>query len=319
MKFDARGGISILQLAVFFPTSLISLYLAKRWSLRRSFAWILLNTFSLIRVVGACFQLTTYSNPSTTIFEIVVILDSIGVSPLLLASSALISRWYVTPPSDHHSIPPAYLPNHKPTNRRKDNPSINSKTLLPRLQTRSIHILIIAATALAIYGGTHAIQPNDRTYRPQTTSKMGIVLYIVALAAVSTYGFSAAITIRRSPPPSPSAPKQARLIFAVLAALPFILVRLVYSALTVFLHNHAFSLIHGSVAIWAVMAVVEEIVVVGVYMFAGLTTTTTTTAASLGLGGDEGRRGGGLGTETETKKVAMVEEEGATISYHRGY
>lgn len=61
-------------------------------------------------------------------------------------------------------------------------------------------------------------------------------------------------------------------MLAVLVALPLIAVRLIYSILTVFLHNHDFSIIHGSVAIWAVMAVLEEIVVVLVYVTVGLMT-----------------------------------------------
>lgn len=60
-----------------------------------------------------------------------------------------------------------------------------------------------------------------------------------------------------------------RVAFAVLMALPFILVRLVYSACVVFLHSHLFNLVNGSVVVNAVMAVVMEFVVVGIYLILG--------------------------------------------------
>lgn len=60
-----------------------------------------------------------------------------------------------------------------------------------------------------------------------------------------------------------------RIAVAVILALPFILVRLAYSTLAVFVHNHDFNIINGSVAILVVMAVLEEFVVVFIYLFLG--------------------------------------------------
>ena len=63
--------------------------------------------------------------------------------------------------------------------------------------------------------------------------------------------------------------REDRLVLVVLVALPFILVRVTYSALAVFVHNHDFSVVDGSVKIVIAMAVVEDFVVVAIYVASG--------------------------------------------------
>lgn len=62
-----------------------------------------------------------------------------------------------------------------------------------------------------------------------------------------------------------------RLVLAVAISVPFILVRLIYSAILSFAHNPRFNLISGSVTINLVMAVLEEFVVIIVCLGIGLT------------------------------------------------
>lgn len=65
-------------------------------------------------------------------------------------------------------------------------------------------------------------------------------------------------------------PKQERRIpVAVALAIPFITVRLAYSVLAVFLHDHLFSVVGGSVAVRVGMATVEEFIVVIDYLVLG--------------------------------------------------
>ena len=60
-----------------------------------------------------------------------------------------------------------------------------------------------------------------------------------------------------------------QLLLAVILALPFILVRLVYSTLAPLTHFHGFGLLTGSVAIFAIMAVAMEFTVVLIYLVTG--------------------------------------------------
>lgn len=93
MNFNARGGISILELVVYFPSLLLAVFLCVKHGFGRSSGWVFILFLCLIRIIGACCQLATYSNASVGLFEAVVILDSVGVSPLLLATVGVISRW----------------------------------------------------------------------------------------------------------------------------------------------------------------------------------------------------------------------------------
>jgi hypothetical protein len=47
----------------------------------------------LVRIVGACCQLAMYQSQSEGLLEATIILESIGISPLLLATLGLLSRW----------------------------------------------------------------------------------------------------------------------------------------------------------------------------------------------------------------------------------
>jgi len=57
--------------------------------------------------------------------------------------------------------------------------------------------------------------------------------------------------------------------FAIVAACPFIAIRLLYSILAVFVHNHWFSTLNGSVGVRVGMATVEEYIVVIIYISIG--------------------------------------------------
>jgi len=62
-----------------------------------------------------------------------------------------------------------------------------------------------------------------------------------------------------------------RILLAVLAALPFIAVRLLYSILSNFSNNTTFSLVNGNAFVQLAMATAEELVVVVIYTIMGLT------------------------------------------------
>lgn len=61
-----------------------------------------------------------------------------------------------------------------------------------------------------------------------------------------------------------------RLVLAVAFSLPFLGVRLIYSALASFVHNSHFNIISGSVTILLVMAILEEFVIVITFLATGL-------------------------------------------------
>jgi hypothetical protein len=144
-----------------------------------------------------------------------------------------------------------------------------SSGVFKAIHFRLLQLLITVGLILCIVGGTSSTS-SAGVYQPQTTTKVGVVLYLVALIAL---GLIAAVTTHKlSNAPS----DEKRLVWAVIIALPFILVRLIYSLISVFSHNRHFNLITGSVAVWVVMSVLEEMAVVFIYLVIGWKTDTLT-------------------------------------------
>jgi hypothetical protein len=92
------------------------------------------------------------------------------------------------------------------------------------------------------------------------------VLYVLAFIALVL--IAAVATSKLSGAPS----NDKRLVWAVLFALPFVLVRIIYSLISVFSHNRHFNLITGSIVIHVFMSVIEEMTVVIIYLAIGWTT-----------------------------------------------
>lgn len=92
MTVTYRHGISILELLIYFPSLFVSIFLVIRHGLRKNSGFLFLTTFALARIVGACCDLATINNPSTGLFIAAAICSSIGLSPLMLACTGLLSR-----------------------------------------------------------------------------------------------------------------------------------------------------------------------------------------------------------------------------------
>lgn len=121
---------------------------------------------------------------------------------------------------------------------------------------RILQLLISVGLILSIAGGTTgSVSPDGKT-KVSASSKAGTKLYVVAyvglvvVCVVSMKDISYTLTGEK------------RIAAAVILACPSILIRLAYSALEVFVHNHEFNIIDGKVAILVVMVVLQEFVVV---------------------------------------------------------
>lgn len=122
---------------------------------------------------------------------------------------------------------------------------------------RILQLLTGAGLVLGIIGVTNGeSQSTDGTFTPSTISKVGIILYIVVLAAIT-------ITFILSLSDISAVPRQERLLrIHIPIALLAIAIRLLYSALCIFVHNKTFSLFSGSIVADVLMAILEEFFVV---------------------------------------------------------
>ena len=87
-----RSGISVAELVVYFPSLLVAVWIASRHGFGRNAGWFFIIIFSLVRIIGAICQLISISHPSTGVLEAAFICSSVGLSPLLLVLTGLLSR-----------------------------------------------------------------------------------------------------------------------------------------------------------------------------------------------------------------------------------
>lgn len=139
-----------------------------------------------------------------------------------------------------------------------------SSGLLKTLHFRLLQLLVTCGLILCIVGGTNSISSTG-VYHPQTTTKAGVAVYLLGFMVLVLLAI--VITTKLSNGPG----GEKKLVVAVLVALPFIFVRIIYSLLSVFSHNHHFNIFTGSVAILVVMAILEEMIVVWLYLLIGWT------------------------------------------------
>jgi hypothetical protein len=144
-------------------------------------------------------------------------------------------------------------------NASMESPKINSKLF------RILQLIIGISLILGILGVTSPqSQAADGTFIPPTISKVGIVLSIVVLIAITTIFIL-------SLPHGTAVPSQERpLRVHIPIALVAIAIRLLYSALCIFVHDSTFSLFNGSIAADVLMAIVEEFFVVIITLVLGL-------------------------------------------------
>jgi hypothetical protein len=237
MTIDYRDGVSIGLIAVYLPALAIATYLAVHHGFNRSAGWMFLIIFCLARIIGASMQLATISAPNdTSLYTGYAILESIGLSPLMLAALGLLSRLL-------ESI------------NRTIQTSISIRAL------KLIEILIMVGFILAIVGGVNAGNTFSKTgnFTPSSLSKVGIVLFTLSYIALVLS------TIFIAPSVEHAAHGEKRILTAVVISLPFLLVRLFYSIISTFTTNINFNNMRGSVTVQLFVAFVEELIVVVVF------------------------------------------------------
>jgi hypothetical protein len=92
MHLDKHGYVSIVELIVFIPCLILGVVVCLRHGFKRTSGWIFVLILSAIRIAGAICQLLTYDNPTEGLIKATLILDSIGIAPLLLAVLGVLSR-----------------------------------------------------------------------------------------------------------------------------------------------------------------------------------------------------------------------------------
>jgi len=191
--------------------------------------------------------------------------------------------------------------------------SVRNPSILHPLYFRLTQLTILIGLIMSIVGGTSSTSSTG-VHTPQTTSKAGIGLYCAAFAALVLISLYTSTQLSRADA------GEKRLLLAVLLAFPFILVRIVYSACSVFGAHGDFNLLTGSVVIYAIMAVLMEFIVIGIYLVVGLKVQVLAAdargpIASRGWNMRGGSRGNNSEASGDAPKAPMMSEwagDGAT-------
>jgi len=201
--------------------------------------WIYLSIFSIARVLGAILFIAVEqsSNPSTGLVEAAFILQSAALSPLMLATAGFLGVV-----SQGAKLATNQFPIQK-----------------------GLHLVLIAALALAIVGGTDLTDPSSEK-EGTTLRKVSSLLFLavyVAFVLLHAYYWTQRQYIQLH---------RRTLLLAISCALPFLGARLIFSIGSAFsnFRTSVFSIQTGSVVLYGLLAVLPEFLVALTYVIVGL-------------------------------------------------
>ncbi|RAL13441.1 uncharacterized protein BO97DRAFT_450154 [Aspergillus homomorphus CBS 101889] len=229
-----RDGIAILQLIIFPFILVAALFIWKRTGWKAgSKIWRFAVTLSLIRIAGSISSLLTISHDSRDVEVAVAVCELIGIAPLLLTYVGLLRQI-----DTQQSMHPRFL--------------------------NSVAIICFIGLILGV-AGVSSGSDNESTYRPDSIVKasMGIFLAVfVVILLITVWLF---VRLR----PSMRA-FQKKLFLAIVISCPFLLIRLIYSAIGDYTTDARFTVLVGSPTIYLCMDVLEEIAAMVITMGLGI-------------------------------------------------
>lgn len=125
-----------------------------------------------------------------------------------------------------------------------------------------MHTPAVVALILCIVGATNASSPEQ--IDSESTVHIGVILYAVVFGMLVILTLGAWLAKRNT------GDGEGLLVLAVIGALPFIFIRLLYALLSAFSNSRKFNSATGSETTQLFMSVFEEIAVVAIYIGTGL-------------------------------------------------
>ncbi|OIW33726.1 hypothetical protein CONLIGDRAFT_189837 [Coniochaeta ligniaria NRRL 30616] len=260
--------ISIAQIVVYTPALAIATLLAIRHGFGHSSGWLYLVIFSLARILGGALQLATINDPTNMSLLVGAnTLQSVGLSPLILVMLGLLSRVL-------ESI-----------RRTRD-------TVITPMHIRAVQLIVLVGLVLGIIGGsrmgdiiTTAVAEGNLDYKMPTETVAGSALMLAAFGLLVIASAMSATQV------SAAEPGEKRLLLAIGLATPFVLVRLIFSAIAAFDNNRDFRSFGGTAKypdLLIGMCVVMEMAAVAIFEAIGLTLQKAPRSAVAGGRVDEG-------------------------------
>lgn len=240
-------AISIAEICVYAPVFLLTILIVFRHGFKRQSGWIYLAIFCLIRIIGSIFKIRSASHPkSITDIEWGTILSSVGLSPLLLASFGLLKRITdsVTKsmPNDEEAGGRGGEMGMRMGGRRGERGAgglvgkiVSKRVNAASTRSKTIQITqlpVVIGLVLCIIGGTNT---NDISKGLKFT-KAGLIIFLAAYVLLAAL---LGITVRDM---NEAERGERRLYWVLVAAMPLLAVRLMYSLIAIFGHDAKFSI-----------------------------------------------------------------------------
>ena len=234
-----RGDLAAAEVAFFTPALLISAFILFRHGFAKKLGWLYLVLLSTLRLIGASTTLymETQNDHSSGLLETAAITSAIGTAPLLLALMGFLER--IHEGMEHKGL---------------------SQTVF-----RPIHLASLAALVIAIIGGIDEAGSDQKTGR--ALMKAACCLFLAIYLALTAITIWSLVNIRWV------LATEKKLLQAGALALPFLLVRIIYSVASGFSGpSSPFYFRNVNVYVQAFMQFLMEAIVVCLYIFAGLMT-----------------------------------------------
>ncbi|KAG5975765.1 hypothetical protein E4U58_007305 [Claviceps cyperi] len=204
---DTYDIISIVGIPIYVILLACAIIVCLKHGLYKSGGWYFLALLALWRIVSFGIRLALVNDPTNaSLWMVWLILNSVGLGPLILLLLSLLLRVF-------ESI-----------NRQ-------GSVVLKPLYQRLIQILVLVAVICGIVGGTNSsydIVDGAVVVKYTTLARVGVGLMIAAIVLLCG---EAVIAFRSQ---SYVAQGDHRILLGVMASIPFVIARLVYSCLTVF-------------------------------------------------------------------------------------
>ncbi|KAJ6032056.1 hypothetical protein N7540_002788 [Penicillium herquei] len=280
--------IAIAELVIYIPVTLLTIVVVLRHGFHKQLGWIYLSIFGVIRIAGAIMEVLSTNHPdNTNDKEWAIILQSVGLSPLLLSTLGLLKRIFDETTQHVPSDPDS-----------KTNIIVDVLGFLPiigriisifskratAISRRSkvvqiLHLPALIALILAISGGSDQASSNISEHAGGKKETQAAIIIFLLIYVMTCLLFI--ITVRDLHEMLPS---QKRIYTCIFFALPLIAVRLLYSLISDFGHDAKFSLIDGDPSVQLAMATIEEFLVVLMYTILGVITPQSSIDRAVGGG-----------------------------------
>ncbi|PCG98454.1 Hypothetical protein PENO1_057970 [Penicillium occitanis (nom. inval.)] len=227
-----HDGIAILQLVIFPLLLVIALRIWNRIGWRAGGkSWRFVVTLSLLRIAGSISTLLTINSSNERIFIAEAVCELIGIAPLILTYVGLLGQI-----DTEQNLNPRHL----------------------RLATLAGFIgLIIGIVGVCIID-------TNKPFKPNSEMKVAMAIFIALFVVMILLTLVLALQLGNA-----MHKWQKKLFLAIVLGWPFLLVRLVYSAMADFRDDQRFSIVNGSDTIYLCMDVLEEIVAMAICVVFG--------------------------------------------------